>query len=525
MRGDTALTAAAAPTTTPAFEDESVRCFLGNALDVLSALPDASIDCVVTSPPYFGLRAYGTSSVVWGGDKDCAHEWGATERGKRTDLVPVEGGSASRTGTDRRFTGVGTDGDRFCRRCGGWRGELGAEPTPALYVDHLVAIFQEVRRVLRPHGTAWLVIGDCYQGGARGRTAKPRTGVRSVQGRASDVPVAPHRLPLPQLKPKDLIGIPWRLALALQMPVLRCARCGFADHAVRWGRGPDARWICPRCLEWDTAVTEAEGWWLRQDNIWAKPNPMPESVRDRTTRAHEYVFMLTRSERYYYDAAAIKEELVSSSRALTRAAESVHAKHTLRHIAGTPIGQASFSGWLTARNRRSVWEIATQPYGGAHFAAFPERLAELCILAGTSERGHCGVCGAAWTRRIERQRCVDGAPRDDLGAWGGTDSPRRYPSGPGGHSRYMTVRRERGWEPSCAHPAAPVVRPVVLDPFAGSGTVLAVAKRLDRMAIGIELQPDYVPLVAGRCRRASAQPSLVSAFVTGHDGSGAGAAD
>lgn len=230
----------------------SVTIFVGDCRERLAELPDASVNCCVTSPPYFGLRDYGVA------------------------------------------------------------GQMGLEPTPDEFVSSMVAVFREVLRVLRDDGTLWLNIGDSYAGGGGGNyntTGKTRANgchVTNVRNR-------PEWLAAASLKAKDLIGIPWRLALALR----------------------------------------ADGWFLRQDIIWSKPNPMPESVKDRCTKAHEYLFLLSKSPHYYFDAAAIAER-----------------------------GNADES-----RNRRSVWEVVTQPFGEAHFATYPPALIEPCILAGCPEGG------------------------------------------------------------------------------------------------------------------------------------------
>ena len=256
----------------------------GDARDVLLTLADESVQTVVTSPPYWGLRDYGVN------------------------------------------------------------GQIGLEPTPELYVENMVSIFRDVRRVLRSDGTLWLNMGDSYAGSGAGGGGN-RKG--NEHGQHNAVAKKSRPSALPTHKPKDLVGIPWRLAFALQ----------------------------------------ADGWYLRCDIIWSKPNPMPESVTDRPTKAHEYIFLLTKSARYYYDAEAIREP---------------------------------------QRNKRSVWEIPTQPYSEAHFATFPEALVRPCILAGTSEAG------------------------------------------------------------------------VVLDPFAGSGTTLAVATSLGRKSIGIELSDEYMEIARKR---------------------------
>ena len=323
------------------------RVLVGDALEQLRTLPDASVQCVVTSPPYFGLRDYGVE------------------------------------------------------------GQMGLEPTPETYVQRLVEVFREVRRVLRDDGAIWLNLGDSFAGSNRGVTSDGKIAGGDKQATSKGTMTGSiQKAGVPNgLKSKDLIGIPWRVAFALQ----------------------------------------ADGWWLRSDIVWEKPNPMPESVQDRPTRSHEYIFLLAKAERYYYDADAIREPAVAlndhdatgpgydapgqitqrgNRRDKQRGHGRSHAGFNDRWDAMTKEEQQAHG-----RNKRDVWTVATQGYAGAHFAVFPEKLIEPMILAG------CPV--------------------------GGT----------------------------------------VLDPFAGSGTTLAVANRLGRHAIGIELNPQYVALIHERCQQ------------------------
>lgn len=375
----------------------------GHVLDRLRELPGQSVHCVVTSPPYWGLRDYGIPPSIWGGNPDCQHVWptGEVEREIRIQRFPrVE-----------------------CLKCGAWCGCFGLEPTPEMYVEHAVEIFREVRRVLRADGTCWVNIGDSYA--TRGRPA------------ASNVPPAVGCISS-DLKPKDLVGMPWRVAFALQ----------------------------------------SDGWFLRQDIIWSKPNPMPESVRDRCTKAHEYIFLLSKSQRYYWDFEAMQEPTSGTAHPRgngvnpkatqwktpdgwdTTSGNGGHgsfhkggredgrvgyAKKTGRnswqlvdadpaHLAGTrPKQNASFSGAVNQlvdfRNKRSVWEVATEPYSDAHFATFPTELIKPCILAGSPANG------------------------------------------------------------------------VVLDPFSGSGTTGVVAMRHGRNYIGCELNRAYVEMSHRRILR------------------------
>jgi len=237
----------------PYLEDTDLVVYAGDVLELLPQLPDASVDCVVTSPPYWGLRDYGTGQWV-GGDSDCEHKLEA-KRGERP-RSGLEGGLATvEAATFYR--------DR-CGKCGAERDDkqLGLEPTMEEYLANMLRVFGEVWRVLRPEGTLWLNMGDSYASGNRGRYD-----VDAAEGREHD------RRPR-SAKDKELLGVPWRLAFALQ----------------------DA------------------GWKLRADNIWAKPNPMPESVRDRPTKSHEYVFLFSKQGRYYYDREAVREPFSAKSR-------------------------------------------------------------------------------------------------------------------------------------------------------------------------------------------------------------------
>lgn len=332
-----------------------ITLYQGHVLDELRTLPDASVDCVVTSPPYWGLRDYGVA------------------------------------------------------------GQIGLEDTPHRYVQVMVEVFAEVRRVLRPHGTVWLNLGDSYASGGMGGHQAPTTGplpgnFHGHRPRQGDR--IPRTTPPAGLKPKDMVGIPWRVALALQ----------------------------------------GDGWILRRDIIWHKPNPMPESVTDRPTTAHEYIFLMAKSSRYYYDLDAIAEPVSANThmRVAQNIARQVGSYRSnggtktngpMKAVIRSPKVQPdrgdgiknnqsmvdAISLPVSSRNSRSVWTIPSQPHSEAHFATFPDELARRCILAGCPAGG------------------------------------------------------------------------VVLDPFAGSGTTLAVARDLGRRSVGIELNPEYVKLIEKRC--------------------------
>jgi hypothetical protein len=240
---------------------------------------------------------------------------------------------------------------------------------------------------------------------------------------------------------------------------------------------------------------QADGWYLRSSIIWHKPNPMPESVTDRPTSAHEHVFLLAKAARYFYDADAVREEPTGRTDAI-------------RSFGVPPDRQDNGRSFdldgMKGRNCRNVWTIATAPYSEAHFATFPPALAERCIRAGTSERGCCAACGAPWARVVERGDLVptnDRGTRANIGiktdVTGLVMSQNRQRDGHKSGMAYETTTT--GWAPSCACDAD-VVPCTVLDPFTGAGTTLLVADRLQRDAIGIELSPDYTRMAMDRCR-------------------------
>jgi hypothetical protein len=268
------------------------------------------------------------------------------------------------------------------------------------------------------------------------------------------------------LKPKDLVGIPWRVAFALQ----------------------------------------ADGWWLRQDIIWHKPNPMPESVRDRCTKAHEYVFLLTKSERYFYDAEAVSEELSGKPHAPGNKC-STGGGH-LRNDFGTDAMQRVW-GASGRRNRRSVWTVTTKPYSGAHFATMPPDLVEPCILAGCPEQC-CPVCGAGYERiTAKEKRFESGSGRSGNAIEGKQDlSAAQTNSTPDIRMGPVVSVKTLGWQPACDCAASGTISGTVLDPFAGSGTTLAVAAELGRSGIGCELNPEYIELANQRIAKSREKVAL-----------------
>ena len=357
---------------------------------------------------------------------------------------------------------------------GGTGQQIGLEATPELHVARLVEVFREVRRVLRDDGTLWLNYGDAYAAGGTGGYSDKSTlaGFTNphTKGRTMNEAPIPRKAPH-GLKPKDLIGLPWMLAFALR----------------------------------------DDGWWLRSDIVWAKGRSfdpegagsvMPESVRDRPTRSHEYMFLLTKRARYFYDAEAVREEGTG------RASGNVEAKMGDQY--GRPghhrAQSIPWDGGNGGRNLRSVWLINPQPYAGAHFATFPEALVEPCIRAGTSERGACPACGAPWVMMVKASGGTIGEDwrPDKTNISTARDPVKNVAARAWENGSYQ--RSTTGWAPSCGctapHPAlrAPLSvregekpaphepRPcVVLDPFAGSGTTGMVAARLGRAFVGIDL--------------------------------------
>lgn len=397
--------------TDPFYEDSWLQLWQGDCRDVLDVLPEKSVHMVVTSPPYFGLRSY----------------------------LPEDHPDKAK--------------------------EVGREPTPQEFVDALVEVFRGVHRVLRDDGLAFLNLGDSYANDSKWGGATGGKHVTALHGQTS---IGRERRTT-GLKSKDLIGIPWRAAFALQ----------------------------------------DDGWYLRNDIVWAPPNGMPESVSDRFTSAHEYIFMLAKSPAYYFDQDAVREPNADIS--IARAKKPLNQTHPDnvgvamppeqgRRIEGdlkdgsarvieSPMGERFVNP--AGRNKRDVWTIPTVSYRGAHYAVFPPKLVEPCVLAATSERGVCPECGAPWRRVVEKVR----EPRGD--SFGRKDIGE-YDHGQAGAPYEEVVDIvTKGWEPSCSHQGSPIPA-TVLDPFAGSGTVGLVAQGLSRRAVLIDLNGEYLAQQLGR---------------------------
>ena len=465
----------------------TIRILQGDCREVLKTLPDQSVHMVCTSPPYYRLRSY-----LPDGHPDKATE-------------------------------------------------IGLEQTPAEYVRNIVAVFCELRRVLRDDGSVWLNLGDGYAAGGNGGQNRERSdSFHSHAPRDGDTTGQRKTAP-PGLKPKDLMMIPARVAIALQ----------------------------------------DDGWWIRSDIIFSKPNPMPESVTDRPTSSHEHVFLLAKSgsttfwthrdgpgsrtqpapdyrwvhrktaeevaidpgddknwrrvnlwsgNDYFFDAEAIAEpsspatharlsqdvqNQVGSMRANGGAKTNGPMKAVGRKLAAEGSGiknNGSFDAAMAimpaTRNSRNVWTIATQSFSEAHFATFPPDLADRCIKAGTSERGCCRSCGAPWVRVITKgepdmaHRLASGA--DASGGYNGQSTKNHDAAGVQNASdvkrRILEGMRERtyAWFPSCSCDAGDPVPAVVLDCFAGAFTAPLVADRLQRHAIGVELNREYCEMARRR---------------------------
>lgn len=511
-------------------ELDTITC--ADVMDYLRSLPDDSVDCCITSPPYMGLRDYGTAT--WeGGDPECAHS-GLAE----TQLRP---GASSQTPVSQSHSmRARQSSDHLnCVRCSATRidKQIGLEPTPAGYVAKMVEVFREVWRVLKPTGTCWLNIGDSYAGywgdgkarqGGRRSSADTNGWTRGFNMNAR--PSFHEAFDGTNLKPKDRMLMPARVAIALQ----------------------DA------------------GWWIRSEIVWSKPNCMPSSAEDRPTDSHEMIYMLTKAARYWSDFTAIREAAKEES--AERLLRGVSSANRLLHGAGgqrphsihqprpngkqAALGKRQYTGFndrwddraelLLTRNVRSVWTIAPEPsnydycgrcdllFMGAtrkdvlhrtvdgvkkkfcpkcnqddgwvdHFAAYPHKLVERCILAGCPAQV-CSACDKPWERVIEKEF----VPQTDVSLARGMKNaeglkPMDASNGWVDTPRGTTTIHTLGWQPTCKCGAG-VDAGVVLDPFLGSGTTALVARKLGRHYLGCDLSEAYVRLANARLGQAYTLP-------------------
>lgn len=379
----------------------------GNSLNVLKTFPSDIVDCAITSPPYWNLRDYKVKE------------------------------------------------------------QLGLEKTPEEYVQKLVEIFREVKRVLKKEGTLFLNLGDSYNGSCKGGDSDRMYAKKHTQfGKLNDI--RRHGIPtnIKSLKPKDLIGIPWTVAFALR----------------------------------------DDGWYLRQDIIWSKPNPMPESVIDRCTKSHEYIFILAKNSKYHFDSEAIKEEIEYPDIAFSTnhidnrkdKDSSVYAiQSTAQDQYYKKLKQSILEGIPLKRNKRSVWTISTHAYPESHFATFPEDLVIPMIKAGTSQKGVCWNCGISYKRIIKKEGISSAVFMKNK-------DKSRYKSEQGikqniraNRECYERKSKTIGWGKNCLCNEKSIPA-IVLDPFCGAGTTCMVAKKLGRNYIGIDLNPEYCTMAEKR---------------------------
>ena len=681
----------------PYYKDTLITEYLGHILDVLPQMPAESVHCVVTSPPYWGLRDYGLPPQLWDGVCPCdGHEWGEEIENPMSKSGPHGPNSTIGAAAAQHAARQTTQG-QFCQKCNAWRGSLGLEPTPELYIQHLVQVFREVRRVLRKDGTVFLNLGDSYYGSGKGlygdgtshstEGVKQRTNVGSINVQhakpygTSDKEPEDYRdhgclcenlcgecrevyqihrfhndnviaskliaslyepnhrnkeLKTSHLPTLDFSFLENHIFCAIQnygrfvplsdemlhafqesMPdefywqllvgcwqrgnheeCLFCARSltadvqesadkkactcdtspktSFSDDHTHINHNADPYLnltipyqnvkLKPKDLcgiPWRVALAlQADGWWLRRDIIWFKDNPMPESVNGwrwerhrvkvkagwdknrphpskgnsgksrmgniggvfkaqakyqdcpgcpkcnpndglvlvkgswRPTSAHEYVFLLTKSDTYFCDADAVREKYTGpinrwggqTQNSDTR--KQRYYRDEMQNLGSTSALRpgADLRPNPAGRNLRSVWTIATQPFPDAHFATFPKKLVGPCIKAGTSEKGCCSECGAPWVRVISE--ATGGAKGK---AWLDHNHDVERGAAKTVSSKGYQAGKTIGWKPSCDCFGLPIPC-TVCDPFCGSGRALIVAKKLGRRGIGIDLKAEYLDM-------------------------------
>ena len=646
----------------------TTRIFVGDCREVMKGLPDRRYHTCVTSPPYWGLRDYNTEPLVWGGDTGCVHEWGEEIVTKGQTGGPCVLDGAGRAMTEARYTPDHTS--QFCRHCGAWRGHLGLEPTPALYVEHMVEVFREVRRVMRDDAVLLLNLGDSYATGVGANinnllaarlkegivldgsrcaltiTSKSEGVLKQNKLAPDDVftrlfgvqrisvkqgnddfcqildgfaPIADCRVspsiiatinqsnteivldsqdgirivisecdldtntPFAKMPPADAMkhcqapltvkessepisesvgdiqatgdtiplntfgeSVPQinlvdepvtladtfvprpnrlrdlsvtkasakKLALSLMGGRIEIAFSSVAHLFASNEYGSLMRYAevyhqaeqmsNERKAKQELGILGMvkralmrDGWICRSTIIWHKPNCMPESVTDRPTKSHEYVFLLTKSARYFWDADAVRERHARLWNPDTLGGNLSSGTHKL---SGRMVTQkrATPAPNPAGRNIRTVWTIPTRSFKGAHFATFSPALVTPCIKAGSSERGCCPECGGPWERVTEKPGKWEG-PRTRDGKYQGVHTASDFPGQAWQDWRNAHPDMTTGWQPTCECVVPlPQVPCRILDPFGGAGTVALVARQLGRDCDLIELSPAYAEMAQQR---------------------------
>lgn len=433
----------------------------GDALTHLKELPGESVNCIMTSPPYWALRDYGKQvESVWGGSMDCEHDFNIQERKLHSGSTSEEWVNDMSRGI-RETAGEWKTKDGFCSKCGAWKGQLGLEPTFELYIKHLCDIFDEVKRVLRKDGTCWVNLGDTYSGGGRNKSnSKPHPkGYKDLDYLGEQV------LAKSDLSDKSLCLIPFRFAIEM------------VNH----------------------------GWILRNTIIWHKPNVMPSSVKDRFTVDFEYLFFFVKNKKYWFETQYDPIISVNDSRV---------DKGREEHIGKSAQGKYGMNATVInsyGRNKRAVWKITTKPFKEAHFAVYPEELCETPIKSGCPEFV-CNKCGKPREKILE--------PTEEYSKFlgkGWHDHLADSEMGMGQQTRGFSNRKGNveGIErykinglTDCGCNAG-FSGGIILDPFFGSGTTGLVALKQNKQFIGIELNPEYVKIAEARLKPYLEQEKLI----------------
>lgn len=414
----------------------------GSTLDTLKQMECESIDCCITSPPYWGLRSYSTDGQVWGGLDNCEHSFTSEKKVWHAKVTP------QKEVYNPSYMWEGTE-HGFCQLCNAWRGELGLEPTFQLYIEHLQTIFDEVYRVLKKTGTCWVNLGDSFNG----------SGNKHTNGK--EVSASPaHKVDT--ISVKSLCNIPFRFAISMT----------------------DNKWI------------------QRNTVIWHKPSCMPSSAKDRFTVDFEYVFLFSKSKKYYFEQqfeaqspnnliAHGKDGITAPSKKAEKYPDDIKAGKTAQAMRANREWQNILPN---GRNKRTVWRINPQPFKDAHFAVFPEKLVEPMIKAGCPME-ICDSCGVAFKNMTVNNAYSTYRPREESNINNSPIGPHRKV---GCHYQEWLDKNPPIKELKKCNCAAPTHAGIVLDPFSGSGTTCLVARKLQRHYIGIDLQPDYCKMAEKR---------------------------